>query len=135
MGDIRTDLDGLRMRKPGDDAVYLIDEGKKRYVPYEAYITLFKNWEYIHLDINIDNIETGDPIDQNAWLWKCNDNPKVYLMDGKPGSYKKRHIKNTKVFKRFHFSWENVQRYNVPHDTYAPGIDDGPQLVKEGRID
>jgi hypothetical protein len=126
----RIDLDGLRFRMPGDDAVYLIDQGQKRHIadPF-VYNALFRDWQNIHLDIDIASIDTGPAIDDSAFLFKCFDSAKVFLFD----QGKKRHVATTAVMERFQFNWDQVQRYNSPLSSI--GWPDGVELTKTGRPD
>ena len=126
----RIDLDGLRFRMPGEDAVYLVDQGQKRHIadPF-VYSALFKDWQNIHLDIDIAAIDSGPEIDHSAFLFKCFDSPKVFLFD--KGT--KRHVANPAVMGRFQFDWNKIQRWNSPLSSI--GWPDGPALIKTGRPD
>jgi len=129
---LRTDLDGLRIRMPGNDAVYLMDKGKKRHIPNPAvYNELFRNWDNIHLDL--DKIDTGAPLPETAILFRCVDDPKVFLLDGAPPHQVKRHIANPSVMDRFQFNWSKIHVWNVPLS--AIGFPDGDTLTKVGRPD
>lgn len=130
----RKDLDGLRFRMPGSDPVFLIDRGEKRHIPNpEVYRELFRDWRFIHLDIDIDEITTGTPIPENSFLFKCVDSPKVFLLDGTPPNQVKRHIVSPAVMERFQFNWDRIHRFNVPVDMI--GIPDGDPITKTGRPD
>ena len=49
---LRNDLNGLRVRLPGTDPIYLIDEGKRRYIDNpETYAALFSTEEGVIEDI------------------------------------------------------------------------------------
>jgi len=127
---LRIDLDGLRMRKPGEDAVYLIDQGKKRHIPNpQVYNQLFRTWENIHLDIDIDDIDTGSAIAENALLFKCSDSPKVFLRE----NLTMRWITSPAVMERFQFSWEKITHWNSPSNSL--GYSQGPDISKIGRPD
>jgi len=127
---LRTDLDGLRFRKPGEDTVYVIDQGKKRGIPNPGvYDALFKTWDNIHLDIDINAIDDGPAVDQTAILFRCYDNPKVFLFD----NGKKRWIESPAVMDRFQFNWNSIHVWNTPLS--AIGYPDGPTITKTGRPD
>lgn len=134
MPEIREDLDGLRVRMPGRNSVYVIDRGRKRGIPSPpVYDELFRTWDNIHLDLDLNDIETGDPIPENACLFRCLDDPKVFLLDEKDGKPIKRHVANPAVMERFQFAWGRVHRFNVPLDVL--NIADGPEITATGRPD
>jgi hypothetical protein len=131
---LRPDLDGLRIRMPGDDTVWVIDRGKKRGIPSPAvYNGLFSTWENIHLDLDVASIETGDVIPETAILFKCTDSPKVFLLDGISPNQTKRHIASPAVMARFQFSWNRIHVWNAPIASIS--YPDGPQITKTGRPD
>jgi hypothetical protein len=125
---LRVDLDGLRFRCPGEDAIYLIDQGKKRWVSgANVYNALFRNWDNVFLDDDIAAIDSGAPIDANSLLFRCVDNPSVFLLD----AGKKRHVRTPAVMDRFQFDWGKIHVWNSP--LASIGYPDGPEIVKEGR--
>ena len=61
-GTIRKDLDGLRVA-PGEDPIYLMDQGKKRHIPDLAtYGMLFVDGTGVQVDITVNEIAEGVPI-------------------------------------------------------------------------
>jgi len=123
---LRSDLDGLRVRMPGTDTVYLIDQGKKRGIPNpQVYNALFRTWDNIHLDIDIDAITTGKVIDVNAILYKILSDPSVFLYEY--GT--RRLIKSPAVMDRYQFDSNRI--YVFPSIVFP----DGPEITKTGRPD
>lgn len=102
----RKDLDGLRMQLPGDPAIYLIDAGKKRHIPDPpTYNNLFRDWNGIVPDVDINEIDTGTPISSGAVLAQAHGDAAVYLID----NGLKRHIGSPATMDRYHFAWNNIQ--------------------------
>ncbi len=127
---LRTDLDGLRIRMPGTDAVYMVDQGKKRHIADQfVYNQLFRNWDNIHLDLDVQAIDKGPDLTHSAILFKCIDSPKVFLLDGNL----KRWIRSPAVMDRFQFNWSTIHVWNAPLS--AIGYGDGPDLTMVGRPD
>lgn len=130
MADIREDLEGLKVRMPGTHTVYLIDQGKKRAIDSsELYWGLFSTMENIHLDLDVDEIESGEPIPEEAILFRCYDSPKVFLLDKAP-DFVKRHVANPQVMSRYEFAWSRIHVWNVPLNVI--NIPDGVRLTKTG---
>jgi hypothetical protein len=131
---LRKDLDGLRIRMPGQDGVYLIDQGKKRGIPsIQLYNQLFKTWDNIHLDLDIEEIDTGENLPTTAVLFRCVDDPRVFFLDGCPPNQIKRHIFSPAVMDRFQFDWTKVHVWYVSID--AIKYPDGPEITRAGRPD
>jgi len=127
MPSLRKDLNGLRIKIPEDEKIYLIDEGKKRHIPNETvYDNLFQNWDGIKEDLNIDDITTGDDIPIKAFLFKCQNDDKVFLRDLQNGKIVKRHIFSPKVMVRYNFSWDRMHYEAVDLDLI--GILDGSPI-------
>src|SRR3954452_19713742 len=67
----RPDLNGTRVRAPGTARVYLIDSGFRRAIPHvAAYEALFRDWECIAEDRDVEAIRLGDPLDDEPCLVK-----------------------------------------------------------------
>src|SRR5205823_4989485 len=65
----RPDLNGTRVRAPGQATVFLIDNGFRRAVPHvPAYEALFRDWECIVEDIDVESIRLGDPLGEGSCL-------------------------------------------------------------------
>jgi hypothetical protein len=130
----RPDLDGLRLRMPGNDTVWMMDQGKKRGIPsVQVYNELFSTWDNIHLDLNVDGIDTGSSLSSTACLFRCFDSGKVFLLDGTSPNFIKRHIASPDVMSRFQFSWNKVHVWNVSINVLQ--FPDGPAITKTGRPD
>lgn len=104
-GATRPDLNGQRVRKPGNPGIFLIDRGVRRLIPnLDTYFTLFLNEQGEVTDINIDEIPLGSTITDGACLAKHSASPTIYLFD----DGMKRPIANSAVFTQYHFN-PNVQ--------------------------
>ena len=104
----RPDLNGLRVQLPGSPAIYLIDRGQKRYIPDPAtFNNLFKNWSH-YQDLDVDSIETGQPISVGAILAAPVGSGTIYLLD----CGVKRHITAPSVMNKYNFNWDRV--YKLP---------------------
>ncbi|HQU42858.1 MAG TPA: hypothetical protein PK867_08595 [Pirellulales bacterium] len=79
----------MRARTQGEDAVYLIDEGRKRLIPdHETYDTLFMDWGGIVQNLRLDEIEAGPPVSSGAVLARAAGQSAVWLI----GSGHKRRV-------------------------------------------
>jgi hypothetical protein len=102
----RPDLNGTRVRAPGQATVYLIDNGYRRAVPHvPAYEALFRDWDCIVEDIDIESIRPGDPLGDQSGLIRLSGQPAVYFLDGTT----RRHVANPQVMDKYRFSWERVR--------------------------
>lgn len=118
---LRNDLNGLRVRLPGTDPIYLIDEGKRRYIDNpETYAALFSTEEGVIEDIDIDEIPRGENIPKDAFLLRCQhqsntprENRMIFLIDGVEPNQIKRHIVSPPVMDRYKFAWNQVQDWPV----------------------
>ena len=80
---VRTDLNGVRIRLPGSHPIYLIDKGLRRHIHnYQEYIDLFLDEEDVHEDINVVDVDSGDPFPVNAGLYINAAGTKLYFLDG-----------------------------------------------------
>ena len=103
---IRRDLDGLRLQLPGNSAIYLIDAGKKRHIPDPAtYNNLFRDWNGIVQDVDLNEIDQGTPISEGAELAQAYGDAAVYLID----NGHKRHIGSPATMDRYYFAWNKIQ--------------------------
>src|SRR3954471_14237680 len=102
----RPDLNGTRVRAPGTATVYLIDNGFRRAVPnIPAYEALFRDWECIVEDLDVEAIRLGDPLGDSAGLVKSGETSGVYFIDGTT----RRHVANPQVMDKYRFAWERVR--------------------------
>jgi len=142
---LRADLDGLRVRMPGSDAVYLIDQGMKRWIPSPAaYERLFRNWGNIHLDLHLDLIDSGSDFCDGVALLKCDvayspsgalmQGPLIVLSDSlyQTNPTNLRWIASPAVMERYQFDWSKVQQW--PSGGRILYLVE-PSLTKEGRPD
>ena len=126
----RPDLEGLRVRLAGNDGVYLVDQGQKRLIlSPNSYNRLFMTWSNIHVDLDVEMIDSGPVMDANAFLFKHFDSPKVFLYD----TGKKRWIMSPASMTRYQFDWSKVQIYSSP--LASNGWPDGPNISATGRPD
>ncbi|HEX6369170.1 MAG TPA: hypothetical protein VF006_09570 [Longimicrobium sp.] len=96
----RTDLNGLRMQKPGAGEIYLIDRGYKRHIPNPTtYNNLFANWDGIIQYVNLDDIPSGPGITNGALLMQGG-GYEQFLCDDRC----KRHIASQDTFRRYNFN-------------------------------
>jgi len=124
----RPDLNGLRVALPGAAPIYLIDEGMRRWIPNpQVYDQLFKDWNGIVFDININDIDQGTNISETVILFRCYDSPKVFLLDGVAPQQTKRWITSPEVMARYNFDWNKVHVWNVPLS--AIKYPDGPNIT------
>lgn len=125
--ELRTDLNGLRVRLPGSAPIYLIDLGKRRHIPNpQVYHQLFSTWDGVFEDLDVDEIQLGDPIPETAVLFRCVDSPKVFLLDGNSPNQVKRHVVAPAVMDRYKLDWRKVQVWNVPLSAIV--YPDGPPI-------
>src|SRR3954452_1083431 len=102
----RPDLNGTRVRAPGTARVYLIDNGFRRAVPHvEAYEALFRDWECIVEDLDVEAIRLGDPLGDAPCLIKSGETSGVYFVDGTT----RRQVANPQVMDKYRFAWERVR--------------------------
>lgn len=105
----RPDLNGYRIKHP-DGTVYLILDGKRRHIPNpKTYENLFRNWDGIIVDVDVDQITDGGALSDGAVLARPKEGAYVYLVSN--GS--KRHVTSPGVMDKYHFSWHRVN--DVPH--------------------
>src|SRR3954452_21556388 len=101
----RPDLNGTRVRAPGTATVYLIDNGFRRAVPHvAAYEALFRDWECVVEDLDVEAIRLGDPLGDSAGLVKSGEASGVYFIDGTT----RRQVANPQVMDKYRFAWERV---------------------------
>jgi len=120
--DLRPDLNGSRLRAPGQATVYLIDKGFRRAVPnVPVYEALFRDWECIIDDIDPETIRPGDPLSDATSLVRLAGQPAVYFIDGTT----RRHVASPQVMDKYRFAWERVREVTENELNKWP---DGPKL-------
>jgi hypothetical protein len=120
--ELRPDLNGSRLRAPGQATVYLIDKGFRRAVPnVPTYEALFRDWDCIVDDIDPETIRLGDPLGEAAALIRMAGHPGVYFFDGTT----RRHVASPQVMDKYRFAWERVRDVNTDEMMKWP---EGPKL-------
>jgi hypothetical protein len=105
----RTDLNGLRVQKPGHMECYLVDRGFRRHIQHlETYNALFRDTQGIVFDIDIDEIPLGPDIDGNTMLATGDGPGPVYLLE----QGKKRWIASPAIMDKYYFAWDRI--YVIP---------------------
>jgi hypothetical protein len=73
LGFVPADCNGLRIQKPGDRAIYLVDRGQKRHIPDpDTFNNLFANWSHNEEMYIFDSIETGIPLPSGGYISSSN---------------------------------------------------------------
>jgi hypothetical protein len=105
----RPDLNGLRVKSPTEAKIYLIDGGCRRWIPNpETYNNLFRDWNGVVIDIDINEIPEAAPISEGAILSKGSNSPAVFLVDRGI----KRWVTSPAAMDKYYFNWGRV--YVVP---------------------
>jgi hypothetical protein len=126
----RPDLNGSRLRNKAIGQIYLMDCGKRRYIPSkQVYFKLFKDWDGI-IDVDIDEIDEVDGIPETGILFKCFDKPNVFLLDGVAPHQKKRWIPSLEVFNHYHFDMSKVEVLNESLSVIDKKYPDGPDIAQ-----
>ncbi|MGW1071890.1 hypothetical protein [Streptomyces sp. NPDC002537] len=102
----RPDLNGRRLKGLGEDAVYLILDGKRRWIPNPAtYDNLFRGWDGIQSVVDINSIDNGGQLSNGAFLGKSPDAPEVYLIS----NGEKRWITSPAAMDKYDFAWNKIR--------------------------
>lgn len=102
----RVDLAGLRVKLPNDPAIYLIDpNGYRRRIPDpDTYNNLFRDWNGVVVDIDIDDLPVAAALTSGAVLVRASNAAPVYLLsDGM-----KRWITSPAVMDKYYFNWARI---------------------------
>jgi hypothetical protein len=98
-------LNGMRVAIPGSPAVYLIDQGRRRWIPSEAaYNRIFPDYEGLEWNYLYLFVEEGPALNDAVSLVVSDENPAVYLLDGSV----KRWISSEGVFDYYHFDRNKI---------------------------
>jgi len=118
----RPDLNGYRMKAPGDPKIYLVDQGYRRWIPDPTtYNNLFRDWNGIVQDPLILDVPENIPIASGTVLARGSGTAPVYLVE--PSG--KRWIASPHTMDVYYFSWDRV--YNVP-PVLLTAIPNGPTI-------
>jgi hypothetical protein len=117
----RNDLNGLRVKVPGDPKIYLVDMGQKRWIPNPTvYNNLFRNWDGVREEIAVTSIDTGPDIPTDAMLFICRDSGKVFLLDMQNGQFVKRWVTSPAAMDKYYFNWDKIVKLNFPEGATCP---------------
>ncbi len=112
LGSPRPDLNGLRVKLPSAPEIYLIDRGYRRWIPNPAtYNNLFRDWNGIVTDIDINEIPLASQISNGAILGRADGTAPVFLID----QGMKRWIVSPAIMDQYYFAWNQV--YVLPPAT------------------
>jgi hypothetical protein len=114
------ELNGLRVRAPGQAETYLIDQGQRRWIPNpETFNNLFSG--EVTVSIDSINIPRGPDMTNGAILAQCN--ATVFLIDNNV----KRGISSPAVMEKYGFNWGQVQS---THCILLDFIQNGPTITE-----
>jgi len=127
----RPDLNGLIMKVPGRDPLYLILDGYKCHIPNMTTLTnLFVPNPTITPDAGLNEITTGNPITNGAVLARAIGTAGVYLISAPPAppnaTICKMGIVSTHIFERYQFNSAKI--VEVPL-VVLEGIPTGPNVA------
>ncbi len=106
---VRTDLNGQRFIDRRTNAVYLVIDGRRSWVPDPAtYRNLFLNWNGIKDVIDIQSVDLGPSLSTGAFLGRAHGRAEVYLVSNGV----KRHVTSMAAMDRYYFSMSKV--VNLP---------------------
>ncbi|OHD05271.1 MAG: hypothetical protein A2086_08575 [Spirochaetes bacterium GWD1_27_9] len=100
--------DGQRVKLPGDNRIFLVDQGKKRFIGnISIYNSLFVNWNGIIETNDINYLPDGVSIvDSNkTYLAKAYNDYIIYLVDNGV----KRLIANQSSYNYYNFGWDKFR--------------------------
>lgn len=79
----RMDLNGTLLRRPGEDATYLVLGGRRHLVPDNRILALlFRSKPPLRTDVDIDTVDEGDPLPGSGCLVRATNSAEVYLVPG-----------------------------------------------------
>ena len=127
--------DGSLLQAEGDKKVYLIENGKKRWIASAAVFSSRYNWNDIQIVISSDlaSFEFGEKINKlaNGFLIKGS-SEKVYLIENS----KKRWIANAFTFNQRSYRWKDIYQISDSElNNYPAGGDiSGTILYPDGTL-
>jgi len=103
------ELSGKRLRAPGSDSVYVIDQnGYRRGIPdADTFDSLFRDWQSVEENDIVDEISSRPDLSRNAFLGREPGTDGVYLFTDK-GRYG---VASAATMDKYGFDWDKV------HDT------------------
>jgi hypothetical protein len=106
---VRTDLNGQRFIDRRTNAVYIVLDGKRSWIPNAAtYENLFHDWNGIKDVVDIESIALGPNLSSGSFLARANGRTAVYLVTNGV----KRHIVSMRTMDKYYFSIHKV--HNLP---------------------
>lgn len=118
--------EGLRVKNPGEDSVYVILDGQRRHVPNrDVYYRLFDDPRMTRIitSVAFDDIPVGPPLSSDAEIVRRSpDSPDLYLLNDNM----LRHIVNMDVFNRYGFNPDAVGLFSGPANIGPDLIGDRP---------
>lgn len=119
----RPDLNGLRLKSPAAPAIYLVLDGFRRWIPDpDTYNNLFRDWNGIVVDINIDSVPEASPLTSGAVLARPIGMAPVYLVSNST----KRWVTSPAAMDKYYFAWNRIVQ--VPH-VLLDSIPEGPSIA------
>lgn len=107
----RPDLNGRRIKAVDGQAIYLVLDGKRHWIPDPAtYNNLFRDWNGIASVLDLGSITEGSALSNGAFLGKTPDHPQVYLFSNGV----KRWITSPAAMDKYYFAWNRIQ--NLPDE-------------------
>ncbi|MFI9721152.1 hypothetical protein ACIHFE_16110 [Streptomyces sp. NPDC052396] len=102
---VHPELNGLRVTGINGGKVYLILDGKRRWIPNPAtYDQLFRGWDGIRYAVDVEGITDGGQLSDGAFLAKAPDGPQVYLVT----NGQKRWITSPAAMDKYYFDWRKI---------------------------
>ncbi|PSJ26899.1 hypothetical protein B7P34_20475 [Streptosporangium nondiastaticum] len=99
------ELNGARVKGVNSPAIYLILDGKRRWIPNPAtYNNLFRDWNGIQSVVDIGAIDDGGQLSDGAILAKSPSGPAVYLVSNGI----KRWITSPAAMDKYYFDWNKI---------------------------
>jgi hypothetical protein len=121
----RADLDGCRLRKPGEAAVWLIFQGLRHHIADpDTYSALFADDRGVVDDVQVGEIALGPELNHGSCLVRAQGGVSIYLVFGRPRAIRC-FIPTLESFNEFGFAMSKV--CDVPR-ILLDAIPVGPEL-------
>ncbi|MGW2188495.1 hypothetical protein [Streptomyces sp. NPDC001719] len=99
------ELNGRRLKGFDSPAIYLILDGKRRWIPNpNTYNNLFRGWDGVQSVVDINSIDDGGQLSDGAILGKSPNAPEVYLIS----NGLKRWITSPAAMDKYDFAWNKI---------------------------